>query len=243
MSHKKSLSISIVIPALNEEHYLAKCLETIMQYKTDDLKEIIVVDNGSKDKTVEVASRYPGVKVLRFSHPLGLPKAREPGFKAATGDLIASLDADVMIPEEWFAQIQEIFRAQPGLSCLSGPYRYFDFPFGEYVLHRIVNTVLTYPWHIHSRLNGGNFVIRREVLSKVDLFDTDVKFWGEDTIIGQKVRTVGTTLFHMRFFVFTSARRWKQEGFWKIGWRYFENLIMGKNFRHPLRHKQAEVVR
>jgi len=86
-----------------------------------------------------------GRPILRFQHPLGLPQAREPGFKAATGDSIASLDADVMIPKEWFAQIQEIFRAQPGLSCLSGPYRYFDFPFGEYVLHRIVNTVITYP--------------------------------------------------------------------------------------------------
>lgn len=241
MSRTKNLSISIVIPALNEEHYLARCLETIMQHRTKDLKEIIVVDNGSTDKTVAIAKRYPLVKVLRFSKPLGLPGARKPGFLAAKGDLIASLDADVLIHEDWFPMIQETFRSRPALSCLSGPYHYFDFPLLQYVAHRVVNALLTYPWLVHSRLNGGNFVLRRHVLKKVDIFDTDVKFWAEDTIIGGKIRTVGTTFYRMGFFVFTSARRWKKTGFFVIGLQYFENILTG--FGLFKRRKSAAAVR
>lgn len=243
MSHTKKRSISIVIPALNEEHYLARCLETIMQYKTKELKEVIIVDNGSSDGTADVAKRYPLVKVLSFSKPLGLPKAREPGFRAAKGDLIASLDADVIIPEHWFEQIQEAFAADKSLLCLTGPYKYFDFPLLQYVVHEVVNSLVTYPWFVHARLNGGNFVLRREVLGKVDPFDTDVKFWAEDAIIGGKIRTVGKTVFRLSFFVFTSARRWKKTGFFKLGFRYLENLLTGLGFKHPLASKKASAVR
>lgn len=241
MSRSTHLSVSIVIPAYNEEHYLARCLETILQYKTQDLKEIIVVDNGSTDGTVAVAKRYPLVKVLRFPKPLGLPAARRPGFAVAKGDLIASLDADVLIHEDWFPVLQETFRSHPSLSCLSGPYHYFDFPFFQNIAHRTLNLLLTYPWLRYSRLNGGNFVLRREVLKKVDVFETDVKFWAEDTIIGGKIRSVGTTLYKMHFFVFTSARRWKKTGFWLLGILYFENLLTGFGFFK--RRKKASAVR
>jgi glycosyltransferase involved in cell wall biosynthesis len=92
------MKISFVIPAHNEEAYVGKCLDSIFRElkKAPVDAEVIVVDNASTDGTREVAQKYPGVKVI--SEPIkGLTRARRAGFLAATGDLIANVDADTML--------------------------------------------------------------------------------------------------------------------------------------------------
>lgn len=245
MKKSQKYTISIVIPALNEEHSLAKCIETILQFRTPELKEIIVVDNGSSDNTVKVAKRYPLVKVLRFSKPLGLPGAREPGFDIAKGDLIASLDADVMISAEWFHRVQELFSRHPSVICVSGPYHYYDFGPLENIAHRVLSATVSFPfyWMTGYRIIGGNFVLRRKAIQNVDIFDNGVRFWGEDSTIGNAVIRFGKMLYTEKLFVYTSARRWKREGFFRLGWKYLENLLSEGILKHPYSTKKAAVVR
>lgn len=245
MKHTKNLSVSIVIPALNEEWYLARCLDSIMQYKTDDLKEIIIVDNGSSDHTVRVAKKYPDVKVLRFDHPLGLPRAREPGFAKAGGDLIASLDADTMISEHWFAEMQRAFSENPACICISGPYHYFDAPLPVYAALRILDVLISYPflWLFKYRIIGGNFVVRSNALNKVNLFEYSTKFWGEDSTIGECLKKVGPMKYVESFYVFASARRWKKEGFFILGWKYLVSLLFQGFLHRPLNNTRAAAVR
>lgn len=98
--------ISIIIPAFNQAEYLEDCLESAYN-QTVPAHEIIVVNDGSRDNTKEIAERYmfkdfPGiespVKVVNQVNK-GLPSARNTGIMWATGDYILLLDADDMLKE------------------------------------------------------------------------------------------------------------------------------------------------
>ena len=95
------MRLSFVVPAYNEELYLADCLQSIL----DEIRsqppcapdgidfEVIVVNNASTDRTRDVALGYPGVRVVDEPRK-GLYSARQAGFEASSGALIANVDAD-----------------------------------------------------------------------------------------------------------------------------------------------------
>ena len=114
------MKISVVIPAYNEEHYIGPCIQSVQEQHSEDIVEIIVVDNGSKDDTVATAKKFKGVTVLQESKK-GPSHARQLGFTQATGDHIAFIDADTRVPAGWVDRIKKEFAKDPALVCLSGP--------------------------------------------------------------------------------------------------------------------------
>ncbi len=89
--------LSIVIPAFNEERSIAKLLDIVTQVPTESIgfsKEVILVDDGSKDRTAEIAERYSGVRVIRQLNQ-GKGRAVQAGVREATGDFILVQDADL----------------------------------------------------------------------------------------------------------------------------------------------------
>jgi glycosyltransferase involved in cell wall biosynthesis len=100
-------SLSIVIPAYNEERHLPACLDAIAS-QTVMPDEVIVVDNNSADKTDEVALSYPFVRLVHESTQ-GRVYARNRGFNAAKGDIIGRIDADTVLPPTWVEQIQAYY--------------------------------------------------------------------------------------------------------------------------------------
>jgi glycosyltransferase involved in cell wall biosynthesis len=99
--------ISIIIPAYNEERYLAQCLDSIAA-QTVRPYEVIVVDNNSTDKTAEIAGGYDFVKLVR-ERKQGIVYARNAGFNAARGAVLARTDADVVLPADWVARIAAFY--------------------------------------------------------------------------------------------------------------------------------------
>ena len=115
------MTISVVIPAFNEERFLPETLEHLRRAEAHlgtgpgrDV-EVIIVDNASTDRTAEVALAS-GAKVVGVpEHNIGL--VRNAGAKAATGDLLVFLDADTLIPE---ATLSRIVQEMENPSCLGG---------------------------------------------------------------------------------------------------------------------------
>jgi glycosyltransferase involved in cell wall biosynthesis len=103
--------LSIVIPAYNEENGIKEIATRVLAIEPA-LKEIgmkglelLVVDDGSKDRTAEVASNIPGVNLIRHPRNRGYGAALKTGFSKATGELIAFLDADGTYPPEYFPKL------------------------------------------------------------------------------------------------------------------------------------------
>jgi glycosyltransferase involved in cell wall biosynthesis len=122
-------TVSFVVPAYNEAGYLRPTLAAILREarSVDVAAEIVVVDNASTDGTRQVAESFPGVRVVAEPRK-GLVQARQAGYLATTGDLIANIDADTVLPEGWLRKALEILAAEPELAAVSGPYTYYDVP-------------------------------------------------------------------------------------------------------------------
>lgn len=102
------VSLSIVIPAYNEEDGIAEIAERVLAIRPALAEanvgslELLVVDDGSRDRTVEIASQIPGVTLVRHERNRGYGAALKTGFGLAKGDLIGFLDADGTYPPEYF---------------------------------------------------------------------------------------------------------------------------------------------
>lgn len=91
--HDEAVRITAVIPTFNYGRYLARAIDSA-RAQTHAPAEIIIIDDGSTDDTDQVLQRYEGkVRVLRTSR-VGVSKARNTGWRAATSELVALLDAD-----------------------------------------------------------------------------------------------------------------------------------------------------
>jgi len=101
--------ISIIIPILNEEKYIAKCLDSIVDSDYDkDKMEVLLVDGGSSDKTVEIIreyqKNYPFFKLLHNPKKI-VPVAMNLGIKKAKGEYIIRLDAHSSYPKDYFSKL------------------------------------------------------------------------------------------------------------------------------------------
>ncbi len=103
--------LSVVIPALNEERGIDEILRRVLGQREELAKagirelEVIVVDDGSKDKTADRIRAYRDVRLIRHPTNRGYGAALKTGFNAATGDLLAFLDADGTYPPESFPNL------------------------------------------------------------------------------------------------------------------------------------------
>lgn len=124
-------TLSIVIPAYNEEDTIGPCIEACLA-QTVAPHEIIVVNNNSKDATESVIreyqSHYPNSPIKLIQQPKqGLIPTRDAGFNAATGDIVGRIDADSIVEPNW---VEETIRAfdDPTVAAATGPVIYYDMP-------------------------------------------------------------------------------------------------------------------
>jgi hypothetical protein len=101
-------SLSVIIPAFNEEDGIVTIMQRVMTAGPALAKigvpclELIIVDDGSRDRTAEIVKTFPGVRLVQHLHNKGYGAALKTGFQAATGELLAFLDADGTYPPENF---------------------------------------------------------------------------------------------------------------------------------------------
>lgn len=198
----ESLSISVIIPALNEESVIGACLAQFQDIP--DPLEIIVADGGSDDRTCIVAGEYPRVRVVR-SAARGRAVQMNAGAAAAAGDILLFLHADTLLPEDWRRRVIDSV-SRPEVS--GGRFR-FD----------ISDPAPVYRWiargtNFRSRVLGityGDQAIytRRDVFLKVGGYPAIPIF--EDSEFAGKLKREG--LFDwIDAPISTSSRRWRRRG-------------------------------
>lgn len=236
------MTLSIIIPALNEENYIGDCLRSLLAHASGRALEIIVVDNGSTDATAKIARGFPGVRVVT-ERQRGLTRARQKGLASARGEIIAYIDADTRMPAGWCEKVLQAFSADPVLVGLSGPYDYIDLPLRDRMVVDFYWKYLAKPTSLMTgyMLVGGNFAARRDALQKIGGFDTSISFYGEDTDIARRLSAVGTVRFMNDLRMPTSARRLQKEGMMKTGAAYVGNYLSEVILHRPITKKYVNV--
>jgi glycosyltransferase involved in cell wall biosynthesis len=119
-------TVSIVIPVRDGERYLGEALDSLLA-QTRPPDEIVVVDDGSADRSAAVAEERPGVRVLR-REPAGPAAARNAGVAASSGALVGFLDADDLAPPVRIARQAEALERDPRLGGVIGLVEHFVSP-------------------------------------------------------------------------------------------------------------------
>ena len=244
------MKLTCVIPAYNEERYLEDCLRSIEREAGTRLGkdiEVVVVNNGSNDRTRAIAASFPFVRIV--DEPVrSLTRARSTGVNASSGELIANIDADTRVPHGWIETIFNEFEKQPELLALSGPFIYYDLSLPTRALVRcfygisfLVYLTNRFVLRVGSMLQGGNFIVRRSALEKIGGFDLSIDFYGEDTDIAKRLTVYGPVKWTFKFPIYSSGRRIKAEGLVRAAWRYTLNYFSVMFFGRPFSREHTNI--
>ena len=225
--------ISVIVPALNEEKYLAYCLESFANQSYGDY-EVIVVDGGSSDKTVEVAKEFADKVIIDSKRPVGA--ARNAGARIARGDVLAFIDADTVACPSWVETIIQSFNHNR-LIGVTGP----TLPLDGHMFDRLVYKAAT---HYLQRalvfvnmphVPGFNCAYDKQAFFRAGGFD-ESNVLSEDTRLSLKLRKLGVVAFNKRMLAYTSTRRIKKYGYPYMATFYLINCLFthltGKSLRH-----------
>lgn len=172
--------ISVIIPCYNHAGYLGETIESVLA-QTHPAEEIIVVDDGSKDTSAEVAGRYaqahPRVRLLRQENA-GRSAAANHGLRESTGEYLVFLDADDRLLPHALAAGLEQLDASPGAGLAAGQCIHIDSNGVPMVTER--QPVITEAYY--ERLltanfiwNPGNVLFRRSAVEAAGGFNTEIK--------------------------------------------------------------------
>ena len=235
------MTMTVIVCAYNEASYIAACVHALLA-QTRPPDELIVIDNASTDDTGRIARAIPGVRVI--DEPVsGLVVARETGRRAASGDVLAYVDADCRPPITWLENIARRFEGRSALVAVTGPYRFYDWDRFGRLLIRGYDALVAPPTHllVHQGLGigailyGGNFAVTRDALNQIGGFDCSIEFHGEDTNLGRRLTPVGRIHLAPECWVWTSARRYRAMGKRKVFGLYVRNF-----WSEILRHRPAD---
>src|SRR5262249_25913001 len=171
--------VSVVVCARNEEALIERCLESLRLCDYPDL-EVIVCDDGSTDRTRELSQRFP-FNVIALQHG-GLGNARNVGMQAASGEIVAFLDADAECHPEWPFHLV-LSMEDAGVSATGGPNLP---PNGAPFAERAVAESPGGPVHVlisddrAEHVPGCNMAFRKDVLTESGGFDPVFTAAGDD---------------------------------------------------------------
>jgi len=203
--------ISVVIPAYNEEQNIAACLESLeRQTIPRDQYEIIVVDGGSKDRTREIAARYADLVFIQTSKKVG--GARNDGAMKAEGEIIATTDADCIIPPDWLEVIRNGFERDPLVVQLYGPVDPIEGGIKNHLFLALANTFSRFGYYtgIFYYTLGCNSAFRRDAFMEAGMYACIDA--GDDLEIARRMKELGRVKFANRMRVLFSMRRYEQFG-------------------------------
>ncbi len=205
-----TLQVSVIIPAYNMQAYLAEAIKSVLN-QTLAVNEIIVVDDGSSDKTAEVAASFSTATLIRQENA-GAAEAMNNGVRHSSGPLIAFLDADdVWQPEKIEKQVQ-FLKSNPNNVALFCMVKNFISP----ELNVAEQAQVYCPPDAMEGIHASAMLIRREAFEQVGFFNSSFKTshfieWGARFYESNLKYQVLPTVLVKRRIHLTNTTRTKKE--------------------------------
>ncbi len=198
--------VSVVVAARNAESTIGACLESLRELAYPNY-EIVVVDDGSNDRTAAIA-REAGVKLVSLPHQ-GLAAARNAGVAAARGEIVAFIDADAQADRDWLYHLVEAMRRRETVAA-GGP----NFPPApDSLLAAAIAAAPGQPREVRAsddslaQMCGCNMAIARSTLIALGGFDPVFTAAGDDVDISWRLLKSGAALAYAPGAVVTHRRR------------------------------------
>ncbi|MEI8223548.1 MAG: glycosyltransferase family 2 protein [bacterium] len=241
-------TVSILIPAHNEEAYIAACLDSLCALNYPGL-EIVVCNNNSTDATCAIVEKYPNV-ILVHETIVGPNAARQKALRVSHGEIVATLDADCVVPKDWITSALPHFTNQHVVG-ITGVCRFdgkkslrialiiatdYLMRFFHWLFHRVL--------HARAIMPAANAWFRRSALESIGGFNTDIAFYGDDAHTALLLGKKGIIAYDPGVIVETSSRRFAQGGIVITAYRYMINYVsMWTVMRHVTSIKKTTHYR
>ncbi|MEM0313743.1 MAG: glycosyltransferase [Candidatus Bathyarchaeia archaeon] len=214
--------VSIIVATLNNERTIGECLKSLFEqdYPADKL-EVIIIDGGSEDSTLEIARKYPAKIIVR---PFNVPEAYNYVIKNLDSKVIGLVDADAKVEKLWLRKLLH-YLENPKVAGASGTIETWN---NEAILPRCIGYDLKYRY---SRIKGHanriatmNLLLKREVVEEIKGFNEKLPTQ-YDTEFGVRVTSRGYTFVldpEAKCYHFNRPT-WKE--YFKQQLRYGENTL------------------
>lgn len=255
------MKISVVIVNYNVKYYVGQCIDSVRRALQGIDSEIIVVDNHSRDGSVDYLSKIEGVRIIESGHNLGFSKANNIAIRQSTAEYVLMLNPDTIVAEDAIRMIIDFADSHPqagGIGVrmhndwgttaresrrgLPSPMTSFYKIIGlskRLTQHRKYGRYYMgwLPWNSPSRIevvSGACFLVRRKALDEVGLMDEDYFMYGEDIDLSYRLLKGGWE----NWFVPADIIHYKGESTQKTSFNYvhvFYNamlIFMRKHYSH-----------
>jgi len=191
-------NISIVIPVYNGQRTIKECLASIFRAECSNY-EVIVVDDCSTDNSLKIAQSFP-CKIIKLDERRGPGFARDKGAAVAEGEIVAFLDADCIIPQDWLTKINK--KLNPQIIGLGGRYLLPEkmSKFSQILLsYQDIKNIFYAKPQENISFSGGNCAFWRAALlqrtEKKELSLCNKMVGGEDTTMCYELSRLGKLIY------------------------------------------------
>jgi glycosyltransferase involved in cell wall biosynthesis len=206
--------ISVIVPALNEESYLKRTLQSIANQNTNTPYELIVADSESTDGSISIAEQYADVIVQ--CEEKGIGAGRHCGAKHARGQYLMFIDADTIIPCYYIAWLCDRFTDRD-LVAFSAAFRFSEQSQSAKLAEKVTNQYLTMRDKLlEPTLPGFNTCVRKDAYFEIGGY-RNVPL--EDIEFSRRISKTGKTRYFNDVVVITSPRR--LDGMGLLGTLYY----------------------
>lgn len=255
------MKISVVIVNYNVKYYVGQCIDSVRRALRGIDSEIIVVDNHSRDGSVDYLSKIEGVRIIESGHNLGFSKANNIAIRQSTAEYVLMLNPDTIVAEDAIRMIIDFADSHPQAGGI-GVRMHNDWgttaresrrglPSPMTSFYKMIGLSKRLPqhrkfgryymgwllWDSPSRIevvSGACFLVRRKALDKVGLMDEDYFMYGEDIDLSYRLLKGGWE----NWFVPADIIHYKGESTQKTSFNYvhvFYNamlIFMRKHYSH-----------
>ena len=191
--------VSIIIPAFNEANYIQKTLSTLNKFVQNNGVEVIVVDNGSSDKTADICSQFKWVKLIQLNCRTTVADARNIGVAQSSNQCLVFIDADILVTGKWFLAVSKFAESIESNSLIVTGNKVSVSQEPSWIETNwfacLKNTSASY-------INSGNLVCSKRLFDSIGGFDKLLKT-GEDVDFCERAKKQGALVKpDQQFFVY-----------------------------------------